>query len=58
MDQFNNNPNNNQQNPYQLGNQNELSSVKTTGNKPKTIHVAHRRSPSELTTLMCMYHSI
>lgn len=29
--------------------------VKTTGSKPKTIHVAHRRSPSELTTLMRMY---
>ncbi|VEU22639.1 DEKNAAC103339 [Brettanomyces naardenensis] len=26
--------------------------VQTTGSKPRTIHVAHRRSPSELTTLM------
>ncbi|AWU76541.1 hypothetical protein CAS74_000486 [Pichia kudriavzevii] len=30
----------------------ESPTVKTTGDKPKTIHVAHRRSPSELTTLM------
>lgn len=33
----------------------ESPTVKTTGDKPKTIHVAHRRSPSELTTLMRMY---
>lgn len=32
----------------------EFQTVKTKGKKPKTIHVAHRRSPSELTTLMCM----
>lgn len=31
------------------------TTIKTTGNKPKTLHVAHRRSPSELTTLMRKY---
>lgn len=32
------------------------TTIKTTGNKPKTLHVAHRRSPSELTTLMRKYN--
>lgn len=39
-------------------NQNDLyqqSIIQTTGDKPRTLHVAHRRSPSELTTLMRMY---
>ena len=37
------------------GQQNEPTTVQTMGDKPRTIHVAHRRSPSELTTLMRMY---
>ncbi|KAG7800024.1 hypothetical protein KL929_000940 [Ogataea haglerorum] len=31
------------------------TTIQTSGNKPRTIHVAHRRSPSELTTLMRKY---
>lgn len=48
---MNNNPNK-QSNP----NTPNDSTVQTKGTKPKTIHVAHRRSPSELTTLMCTYN--
>jgi protein SSD1 len=46
MDNYNN-TNQQSQNIYK-----EQTTVQTTGNKPKTLHVAHRRSPSELTTLM------
>lgn len=31
---------------------NNSETIKTSGKQPKTLHVAHRRSPSELTSLM------
>lgn len=48
----------NQQGAYRPQHQQreQQPTVQTTGAKPRTLHVAHRRSPSELTTLMCTYH--
>lgn len=38
---------------------NQPSYTTTTGGKnPRQIHIAHRRSPSELTNLMSMYPKI
>lgn len=50
MDNYNQDHNQNSQNNFS-----QQTTVQTSGNKPKTIHVAHRRSPSELTTLMRKY---
>lgn len=40
----------------QISEQNDQATVQTMGKKPRTIHVAHRRSPSELTNLMRKYN--
>lgn len=50
MDNYNQGHNQNSQDDFD-----QQTTVQTSGNKPKILHVAHRRSPSELTTLMRMY---